>query len=397
MVDEMRVKVVKAEYDLRVLKRAICEAIEDLGINLQKRRKKRKALLKPNIVIPAKPSSAIITHPSVVQAVAEVLLDAGFEEIVVGEGAGLGADEAKIFKISRYRKLERENIRLLNLNRAERAEIRWKYGTLSVPKVLLDADFYVNLPKMKTHGNTTVTLSIKNQKGLLKNADKKRFHKLGLHEPLAALARAIQPDLIVVDAVECMEGEGPLNGKKKKVGALVVGTNLVAVDIACCEIMGIEWRKVEHIKLALRAFGLNEANYEPEILGSVEEVRTKFKPAGEFGRILHVYSWRNPYACSMCIDAFSLAVKSAVRKPKYWFSFFPKFLYEATFKRIDIIQGLNAKIPKNHGKIICLGDCTKKIAEKYGFTHVKGCPPRAEDILKALKNEKNGKNKRDRG
>ena len=38
-MNEMRVKVVKAEYDLRVLKRAICEAIEDLGVNLQKRRK----------------------------------------------------------------------------------------------------------------------------------------------------------------------------------------------------------------------------------------------------------------------------------------------------------------------------------------------------------------------
>ena len=53
------------------------------------------------------------------------------------------------------------------------------------------------------------------------------------------LAKVVKPDLIVVDAVEAMEGEGPLRGKKKEVGALVIGTNILEVDIACCEIMGI--------------------------------------------------------------------------------------------------------------------------------------------------------------
>ena len=247
----------------------------------------------------------------------------------------------------------------MNLNKAERVEIKWRYGTLKIPKIVTETDLYVNIPKMKTHGQTTVTLAMKNQKGILSNADKKRFHLLGLHEPIMELAKVVKPDLTVVDAVEAMEGEGPLRGKKKKVGALVIGTNLLEVDMACCEIMGIEYEKVTHIKEGLEQ---NIGPEKPEITGiNPEEVKTNFKRANEkHGNILNVYSWRNPYACSMCIDSFTLAVKSSLRNPKYWLTFIPKFAYLAVFKRIDIIQGFHAEIPDEHGRIICLGGLHQK-------------------------------------
>jgi uncharacterized protein (DUF362 family) len=383
----MPVKIVKAEkYDVTLLQHLIRDAIEELGLNLKN---KKTALLKPNIVIPAKPKSAIITHPVVVEAVANMLAEEGVEDIVIGEGAGLGADESEVFELSGYKKLEKRGVKLINLNKSERVEIKWKYGTLKIPKIVAEADLYVNLPKMKTHGQTTVTLAMKNQKGILSNADKKRFHLLGLHEPIAELAKVVKPDLIVVDAVEAMEGEGPLRGKKKKVGALVIGTNLLEVDMACCEIMGIDYDKVEHIKEAIRR---DIEPKKPEIKGiNLEEAKMSFnfkKANDKYGHILNVYSWRNPYACSMCIDSFSLAVKSALKNPKYWLTFMPKFLYLAIFKRIDIIQGFHAEIPDEHGRIICLGDCTKKIAEENGFAYVKGCPPNYEDIIRALKEVK---------
>jgi uncharacterized protein (DUF362 family) len=376
----MSVKIVKAgKYDVKQLQRLIEDAIEELGLNLHG----RTAVLKPNIVIPAKPKSTIITHPTVVEAVINVLKDKGFENIVIGEGAGLGADESEVFEVSCYKRLENEGVRLVNLNNAERVGIKWKYGTLKIPKVVKEADLYVNIPKMKTHGQTTVTLAMKNQKGLLSNADKKRFHLLGLHEPIAELAKVVKPDLTVVDAIEAMEGEGPLRGKRKKVGALVIGTNLLEVDMTCCEIMGIEYEKVKHIKGGIKQ---NIGPEEPRRAGvSIEAVKTSFKRANEkHGHILKVYSWRNPYACSMCIDSFTLAVKSAIWSPKYWLTFIPKFAYLAIFKRIDIIQGVHAEIPAKHGRIICLGDCTKGIAKEKGFMYVKGCPPNSKDIIEAL-------------
>ena len=379
----MTVKIVKArKYDVPSLEGLIKDAIEDLKIDLKN---KKTAILKPNIVRPAKPGSAIVTHPAITEAVINVLTDYGFDDIIIGEGPGVGIDEIKAFELSGYSKLaaKKKNVKLVNLNKAERTEIKWKYGILQIPKVIFDADLYVNLPKMKTHGLTVVTLAMKNQKGILLNRDKQKFHKLGLHEPVAELANIVQPDLNIVDAIMCMDGEGPLNGKKKRVGALVVGTNLVEVDMACCSIMGIEYTRVKHIVEGLKR---NIGPEKPNMIGAdVADVRTRFNtPNEEYGRFLNVYSWRNPYACSMCIDSFSLAVKSSVRRPVYWITFLPVFAYYALFSKINIIQGKHARIPDVKGKVICLGDCTRGLATTNNLLHIGGCPPTSKDIIRAF-------------
>jgi uncharacterized protein (DUF362 family) len=378
----MTVKIIKSQkYDVKLLEQQISEAFNDLGLDFKN---KKSAILKPNIVIPAKPGSAIITHPAVVEAVINVLENNGIKDIVIAEGPGVGQDETKAFELSGYNKLAaKKNVKLINLNKADRIELKWKYGTINLPKLVLESDLYINMPKMKTHGQTVVTLSMKNQKGLLSCADKQKFHKLGLHDPLVELAKVIQPHITVVDAIVGMEGEGPLNGKTKKVGALVIGTNQVETDMVCCGIMGIDYKNVEHIAEGIKQ---NIGPIEPDLVGAeIQEVTTNFKQANEkYGKFLNVYSWRNPYACSMCIDSFSLAVKSSVWSPKYWFTFLPKFAYYAILKHLYIIQGKHAEIPDVKGKVICLGDCTKDIAEGNNLTHIKGCPPDCRTILESL-------------
>jgi len=227
----MTIEVIKSRYDVKHLEQKIGDAIKHIGLNLQN---KKTAVLKPNIVIPAKPGSGIITHPSVVEAIINVLRKQGVEEIIIGEGPSLGADETKAFEISDYSKLARKkNVKLINLNKTERVKLKWKYGVIKLPKIILEADLYINIPKMKTHGQAVVSLAMKNQKGILSKEDKQRFHRLGLHEPLVELARVVTPDLVVVDGIEGMEGEGPINGKKKKAGVIVVGNNMVETDMVC--------------------------------------------------------------------------------------------------------------------------------------------------------------------
>lgn len=378
----MTVKVIKADkYDVKSLEYLIRDAINELELDLHT---KKTAILKPNIVIAAKPSSAIITHPAVVESLINVLKEYGFKNIIIGEGPGVGADEIKAFELSGYNKLAaKKNVKLINLNKADRIELKWKYGTIKIPKIVHEADLYINIPKMKTHGQTAVTLAMKNQKGILSRGDKQKFHKLGLHEPLVELAKVVKPHLVVVDAIEGMEGEGPLNGKKKKVGALVIGTNQVETDVVCCDIMGIDYKKVEHIYEGIKQ---NIGPEIPNLAGvDIKEFRVNFKEANEkYGKFLNVYSWRNPYACSMCIESFSLAVKSSIWSPKYWLTFLPKFVYYAVLKHLYIVQGKHAEIPDVKGKVICLGDCTKEIAEKNNFTHIEGCPPDAKNILETL-------------
>jgi len=381
----MPVKVIRyGRYNVKALSRLLDAALDELGVSPPS---DVPTLLKPNVVVATKPRSAAITHPAVVEATIRAFLARGVRKIIVGEGPGLGADEERLFAAAGYERLRRKyGVTLLNLNEAERVEVTWKYGTLRIPKVVTDA-FYVNMPKLKTHGHTVVTLSIKNQKGLLLNADKKRFHLLGLHEPLVELLRVVKPDLVVADGIVGMEGEGPLNGRRKRANVLVVGTDALEADITCCRLMGIDPKRVKHLKMAMeRGLGITE----PVIRGVEPEKASfgvKFKlPNEKYGRMLNVYSWRNPYACSMCIDAFSLAVKSAFRRPKHWGTLL-RLLYSAAFRRIDVIQGRHAKVPEEaRGILLCLGNCTKDVASsEKDAIHVGGCPPDAESILEALR------------
>jgi uncharacterized protein (DUF362 family) len=345
---------------------------------------KRTAFIKPNLVIAAKPGTAVVTHPVVVEALVNVLRERGFTSISIGDGPGVGLDVEKVFRVTGYTKLaERLGVDLVNLNTTERRKREWKYGEIGIPAIVEDTDFYVNVPKLKTHGYTRVTLAIKNHKGLLSEADKKRDHQLGLHDPLAQQATIRPPDLIVLDGITGVEGDGPLNGKVVKSRVFAVGTNMLEVDSVAARLMGFDPVKIEHLRLAHE---LGVGDMDPEVKGAAPS--RKFEPANEsFGRVANIYSWRDPTACSMCIDSFSGAAHLAVRKPKYWFTLVPKLAYWGVFRKLHIIQGKAARLPGEPGRVVCLGECTRGLAEREGLTHISGCPPTPEEVAETLRKE----------
>jgi hypothetical protein len=228
-----------------------------------------------------------------------------------------------------------------------------------------------------------VTLAIKNHKGLLSEPDKKRDHQLGLHDPLAQHAALCPPDLIVMDGIVGIEGDGPLHGKRVKAGVLAAGTNMLEVDFAAARLMGFDPASIKHLAIAAE---LELGDTDPEIIGSAPS--TKFRPANEeFGRVVNIYSWRDPTACSMCIDSFSVAVRMAVRNPRYWFTLLPKLAYWGVLGGLHVVQGREARLPMKSGRVLCLGQCTRELAEREGLVHLKGCPPRPEDVADTLSRE----------
>jgi uncharacterized protein (DUF362 family) len=368
-------------YHVDSLAKAIETGLARLGVNL---RDKRSAILKPNISFPANSDSAIITHLAVTEAMIEVLRRYEIEQIVLAEGPGGGFNVSRVFRISGYAELaERMNVSLIDLYQVERARKRWKYGAISLPKAILEADLYINLAKLKTHGQTMVTLSLKNQKGLLTAQDKKNFHRnWGLHAPIAELAKVISPHLIIVDGVVGMEGNGPSNGRKRRTGALIIGQNMLEVDLACCAIMGIDARVVPHLQYGV-AEGIGPTR--PTLSGAVNWNETSYAlPNMDYGRVFNVFLWRNVYACSMCFDAFSTTVKGALKDPSRWFPFGAKFLYTGILQRMDLLMGRHCKPPEEHGVVICFGDCTRQVARDNGFIFVEGCPPNPAAIVRAF-------------
>ncbi|MBN2565149.1 MAG: DUF362 domain-containing protein [Candidatus Eisenbacteria bacterium] len=368
-------------YRLNEIEDAIRRALDALGVDLDG---KRTAFIKPNLVIAANPSTAVVTHPAVVEAIVNVLRESGVSDISLGDGPGVGLDVERVFCRTGYADLcERLGLNLVNLNTAERRKRTWKYGELGVPAAVLDTDLYINVPKLKTHGYTTVTLSIKNHKGLLSEPDKKRDHQLGLHDPLAQHAALRPPDLIVLDGVVGVEGDGPLHGRRIRAGILAVGTNMLETDVVAARHMGFDPMAIKHLAIAAE---LGLGNTDPEVIGSAPSL--KFKPANEeFGRVVNIYSWRDPTACSMCIDSFSGAVQLAVRRPRYWFTLLPKLAFWGIVGGLHVIQGREARLPLKSGRVLCLGQCTRELAEREGLVHLKGCPPTPEDVAETLRRE----------
>jgi uncharacterized protein (DUF362 family) len=368
-------------YNISKIQASLSQSLELINFKLSHR---KTAVLKPNIVMPAKPESTAVTHPGIVEATINLLRDAGIEDISIVEEPAIGLDVKESFRVSGYTELaNRMGVHLYGFDDIEKAEIEWKYGILKIPRIFLDTNLYINLPKIKTHGYTTVTLSIKNQKGLVSSQIKKYIHTLGLHVPLIELAKAISPHLIIMDGIYAMEGEGPTQGKSKRLNTIVVGTNQLECDIVASRLMGIDPCKVAHL-----AYGISEGlgATEPVLTGdNIQSLIKQFVPANlEYGRKLNIYAWRNPAACSMCMDSFHRAIKVAVCNTKWWLPFVSKFAWYALFGRINIMQGKNASLPPLTGWNVCFGSCTRNLAEENGFAYIPGCPPVPEDILRCF-------------
>ncbi len=370
------------KYHKPLVKNSVLRAFRELKIDVVD---KKSAFIKVNIVRPAKPGSAVVTHPIVVEALIETLKDSGVDRIIIGEGPAVGVDAEKAFRRSGYVDLARRtNVQLLNIHEADLVEKNWDYGVLKLPRVLFESDIYINAAKMKTHFHACVTLGVKNQQGLLTPRAKKCNHILyELHRPLMSIAKVVQPDITIIDGIESMEGEGPTKGKKKHTGVIAYGSNIFETDIACCRFMGVDPYQVKHLLYALEE-GL--VSPEPTIIGSAfNERRTAFAlPSPGPKKVLRFYSWKNYRACAEDEHAFEHAIHLALTTPKYWFTFFPKFAFLVLFKRLDLLRGKGAEIPPDAGRILCIGDCSDQIADREGVYHVPGCPPKPKDIIEAI-------------
>lgn len=369
-------------YRQAKLQASIAKAFDLLNLDTKG---KKSVFIKVNIVRPGRPSSCVITHPAVAEALIHVLRKRGLHQIVVGEGPAAGVDVETAFKRSGYLRLsQRLGVPLLDLHKAERVTKEWDYGLLDLPLEVIESDIYINVIKMKTHFHTGVTLSIKGQQGLLTPEAKKVNHREhDLHQSLVSIAKVVRPDLVIVDAIDSMEGEGPTTGQKKHTRVMVYGDDPFETDVACCRFMGVEPSQIQHVHQAIQQ-GLTSS--EPEIKGEAfSRHKTTFKmPSPKPKKIINFYSWKNYRVCAEGDHCFEEAIHLALVRPKYWFTFFPKFLFFVLFKRFHLLRGKKAQIPKEPGRILCIGDCSQEAAEEIGAHFVPGCPPQPEDILKTI-------------
>jgi uncharacterized protein (DUF362 family) len=168
------------------------------------------------------------------------------------------------------------NVSFLNLSRERRLRTsRVEDMELHLPERVTDADYVVNLPKLKTCYGTTVTLSLKNAFGLIANRNKPSMHRI-LDKILLQINKSIRQHVILVDGVMGMEGNGPLLGNPVQTEILVAGSQPASVDATCARIMGFDPFSINHINTCAQG-GLGEIDPE-EITIVGEEVRNITRP-----------------------------------------------------------------------------------------------------------------------
>jgi uncharacterized protein (DUF362 family) len=222
-------------------------------------------MLKPNLVEPDRSSPHINTHPLLVQAAAETFRSLDAAEVFVAEGAGHVRDHHLVLQESGMAvALKEARLPFVDLNHDEVASVPNRLGLTSLeefylPKSLLKADLVVSMPKMKTHHWAGFTLSMKNLFGVMPGIcygwPKNLLHYEGIFESILDIASTVRPHFAIVDGITGMEGDGPIMGRPKQLGALVFGSNLAAVDATCIRLMGYDPMRVPYLEYASGVLG----------------------------------------------------------------------------------------------------------------------------------------------
>lgn len=249
-------------YDYTVVLQALRELLQPLGGIKSCVPSGSRVLLKPNILSGAAPEKAVTTHPAVVEAVVVLVKEAGGIPFV-GDSPGVG-DPGHAIKGSGIAAVcQKHNVSFANFT--DSCEINTPENVIG-KKLLLaqavqDTDIIITLPKLKTHVQMVYTGALKNQYGLIPGLRKGQYHfRLKTRDRLADLMidinRAVKPVLAIMDAVTAMEGDGPGGGDPKHIGALLASTDVTALDVVACQIIGQKPENVPVIAAAKRqAFG----------------------------------------------------------------------------------------------------------------------------------------------
>jgi uncharacterized protein (DUF362 family) len=154
-----------------------------------------------------------------------------------------------------------KRVKCLDLNHGDAIATPNLGGLTGLPRFYLarpvaEADVLISLPKMKTHHYAGVTLCLKNLFGTLPGIyygwPKNLLHFKGIERSILDLARTVKVHYGIVDGVVGMEGDGPIMGKAKPVGALVLSPFPLAADATAARLMGFDPRKILYLVQAGR-------------------------------------------------------------------------------------------------------------------------------------------------
>lgn len=248
------------EYDLTAVMGGEPDIMFDKAIaaigGMQKYIKKgQKVVVKPNIGWDSSPEKAADTNPILVKRIIEHCFQAGAKEVVVFDNtcdnwqrcySNSGIEKAVKDAGGKIAPGNKEsNYHPVVISKGKRLKDAKEH------ELVLEADVFINVPVLKSHGGAQLSVSMKNLMGIV--WDRGYWHRNDLQQCIADYATYRKPTLNVVDAYRAMKKNGPRGGSVSDIvllKSLIISEDIVAADAAAAKMLGFEPKSIDHIRIA---------------------------------------------------------------------------------------------------------------------------------------------------
>ena len=204
-----------------------------------------RVLLKPNLLTGKRPTKECITRPEIVYCVAQMVMEVGGKPFL-GDSPAFGSAKG-VAKANGYLPLcEPLNLPIVEFKGQRYSTDNPHFNHLRLSQEALEADVVINLPKVKSHMQLTMTMGVKNLFGCVPGKMKAWWHAEAgkdaarFGEMLVETAKAIAPDLTIIDGIIGHEGNGPSGGEPREIGILGASTDVFALDRAFIDILRVD-------------------------------------------------------------------------------------------------------------------------------------------------------------
>ncbi len=356
-------------------------ALADLAGDIRSRCPDKNALiaLKPNLLGPIRAEEGATTHPQILEGVLSYLQEKGFRNLAVMESSWVGDRTQDALLVCGIGQLCADmGVPFLDLQKDGSVRVNGAGMELNVCKKALEAEYLINLPVLKGHCQTRMTCALKNMKGCIPASEKRRFHRMGLHEPIGHLSAAIHQDFILADAI-CPDLTFEDGGNPVELNRLICAADPVLLDAYGAQAIGLDPRSVRYIDIA-RECGVGCADTGKAEISLYLEQRGEQECRYVRARALPELPWDRGAAafpvglreavdevnsCSACYGTL-LPVLQKLRE---------EGLLERLPGKISIGQGFRGRTGE-----LGIGDCTHHFRNTIG-----GCPPDAEEMERFLR------------
>ena len=343
-----------------------------------------------------------MTTSRVVEDIITLLKERGIDEITIVEGITTYDPKdretpAHAFETLGYNVLKRRyGVKTLNV--FERTFKRLDLGAgvvLNFNEDILQSDFVINLPVLKAHSQTVVSLGIKNLKGLIDVNSRKRCHSphpiKNLDYMIARLANKLPPSFTLLDGIYTAERGPYFDGRLRRSNILIASSDIFSADKVGAKVLGYDPLEVPYLVYASQDFKRTIDLSDVEVVGEkIEAVASRHeytfpytedgnlpKPLEKMGIKGLSYPKYDHTICTYCSALNTLIIVAIVNawKGEPW-------------DEVEILTGKMMKPTPGKNKTILIGKCmyqaNKDNVDVKEMIAVKGCPPDLKAVMKAL-------------